>query len=56
MYWYGYIWLMKLKGDNRYMLDKKIVFIGMGNMSYVIIGGMVKNGFVVKNIIVINCN
>jgi len=38
------------------MSDKKIAFIGTGNMSYAIIGGMVKNGFAAKNIIATNRN
>ena len=38
------------------MSDKKIAFIGTGNMSYAIIGGMVKNGFDANNIIATNRN
>ena len=38
------------------MSDKKIAFIGTGNMSYAIIGGMVKNGFNASNIIATNRN
>jgi len=38
------------------MSDKKIAFIGTGNMSYAIIGGMVKNGFNANNIIATNRN
>ena len=38
------------------MSDKTIAFIGTGNMSYAIIGGMVKNGFNANNIIATNRN
>ncbi len=38
------------------MPDKKIAFIGTGNMSYAIIGGMVKNGFAKETIIATNRN
>jgi pyrroline-5-carboxylate reductase len=38
------------------MSDKTIAFIGTGNMSYAIIGGMVKNGFNPNNIIATNRN
>ena len=38
------------------MSNKTIAFIGTGNMSYAIIGGMVKNGFDKKNIIATNRN
>lgn len=38
------------------MTDKTIAFIGTGNMSYAIIGGMVKNGFAASNIIATNRN
>ncbi|CAM4305859.1 pyrroline-5-carboxylate reductase [Pseudoalteromonas ostreae] len=38
------------------MSDKTIAFIGTGNMSYAIIGGMVKKGFAASNIIATNRN
>lgn len=38
------------------MSNKTIAFIGTGNMSYAIIGGMVKNGFDANNIIATNRN
>ncbi|MBQ4832853.1 pyrroline-5-carboxylate reductase [Pseudoalteromonas sp. MMG010] len=38
------------------MSDKTIAFIGTGNMSYAIIGGMVKNGFNPQHIIATNRN
>ncbi|MCF2858989.1 pyrroline-5-carboxylate reductase [Pseudoalteromonas sp. SMS1] len=38
------------------MSNKKIAFIGTGNMSYAIIGGMLKNGFVAQDIIATNRN
>ena len=38
------------------MPNKKIAFIGTGNMSYAIIGGMIKSGFEPNNIIATNRN
>ncbi|MDK2598531.1 pyrroline-5-carboxylate reductase [Pseudoalteromonas obscura] len=38
------------------MSNKTIAFIGTGNMSYAIIGGMLKNGFSARNIIATNRN
>ena len=38
------------------MSQKTIAFIGTGNMSYAIIGGMVKNGFAKERIIATNRN
>ncbi|MCF6438036.1 pyrroline-5-carboxylate reductase [Pseudoalteromonas luteoviolacea] len=38
------------------MSNKTIAFIGTGNMSYAIIGGMLKNGFSAQNIIATNRN
>ncbi|WP_440054060.1 pyrroline-5-carboxylate reductase [Pseudoalteromonas sp. T1lg65] len=38
------------------MTDKTIAFIGTGNMSYAIIGGMIKSGFDPKSIIATNRN
>ncbi|KNC68165.1 hypothetical protein AC626_06240 [Pseudoalteromonas rubra] len=38
------------------MANKTIAFIGTGNMSYAIIGGMIKNGFAPQSIIATNRN